>query len=754
MLFTCVCLCLRKIQTNPDRTEKENTPSFVDAITDNYTLLDLNLINEELEYSTTTMSSTHRDFAFIRCSVTLYGDTNFISNYAFGQSPSSGLGGAIFLSQSVLVFYGSGSTHNFSMNIASVGGAICSIASSISLECTTFQSNIAYKYGGGIYFQGAFLKDNDYNYLSPSVTLIGYNNVFNSNSACEIGGAIAFSFGLQIYLEKIIFAMNKCCFSGGAVFCSGVDDIKFVYCTFIKNIVNAENTNIMSYPMKLRYEESSTTFSNGGFVRELPSRFKARGGGAICFISDAKKNLGLPTTETTKEQRYLETNGCCFNKDSSTYTAVTFGNGAGHEILLEGYAKWKSYMDRMNGIDKNLIHFGFANQYVSRSLSSIWDGNASEWVIFDYQGAANSSEICYPTSITLNNSDPDLPDETTISYAEISNEGNDAATSSVPDPTSYTYVATPITRLPQATTQSASLYSIATRNIGTDTTFDFNNLFNPGSTGNGSPSTPEHYPGLTATPNLGFRTLVATPSRTAKETPYETIFSTAHSTPYETIFSTAHSTPVITHFSTVETTPSVSVIAERTVLQTPNSLLSSKAGKTYSSTNTLIVIEISSMTNLSAGETYWNGSNFTTAASDGEYTVYSVTLISSVILFNETDSAISINSDDGTTSKSTNLPLIIGIVAGIIGLLIIIGLIIFAVCRKKDENSSNSANEMQEETVMQLPDSTTTAITNDNPLWTTSVMGDTDDPFKNDFEEDTAQGFFGIAHEPIIRDLE
>ncbi|EAX85717.1 hypothetical protein TVAG_553440 [Trichomonas vaginalis G3] len=363
-------------------------------------------------------------------------------------------------------------------------------------------------------------------------------------------------------------------------------------------------------------------------------------------------------------------------------------------------------------------------------------------------------EICYLTSITLNNSDPDLPDETTISYAEISNEGNDAATSSVPDPTSYTYVATPITRLPQATTQSASLYSIATRNIGTDTTFDFNNLFNPGSTGNGSPSTPEHYPGLTAIPNLGFRTLVATPSRTAKETPYETIFSTAHSTPYETIYSTAHSTPVITHFSTVETTPSVSVIAERTVLQTPNSLLSSKAGKTYSSTNTLIVIEISSMTNLSAGETYWNGSNFTTAASDGEYTVYSVTLISSVILFNETDSAISINSDDGTTSKSTNLPLIIGIVAGIIGLLIIIGLIIFAVCRKKDENSSNSAIEMQEETVMQLPDSTTTAITNDNPLWTTSVMGDTDDPFKNDFEEDTAQGFFGIAHEPIIRDLE
>ena len=41
---------------------------------------------------------------------------------------------------------------------------------------------------------------------------------------------------------------------------------------------------------------------------------------------------------------------------------------------------------------------------------------------------------------------------------------------------------------------------------------------------------------------------------------------------------------------------------------------------------------------------------------------------------------------------------------------------------------------MAEETVLQIADS----------LWTSSVMGDTDDPFCNDFEEDVNVGFFHI----------
>ena len=78
-------------------------------------------------------------------------------------------------------------------------------------------------------------------------------------------------------------------------------------------------------------------------------------------------------------------------------------------------------------------------------------------------------------------------------------------------------------------------------------------------------------------------------------------------------------------------------------------------------------------------------------------------------------------------------------------MIIIIALLVwFLLGRNKSESSSDSCVEMAEETVLQVPDSTSAPVTNDNPLWTTSVMGDTDDPFRNDFEEDVDEGFFNI----------
>ena len=89
--------------------------------------------------------------------------------------------------------------------------------------------------------------------------------------------------------------------------------------------------------------------------------------------------------------------------------------------------------------------------------------------------------------------------------------------------------------------------------------------------------------------------------------------------------------------------------------------------------------------------------------------------------------------------------LIIGAAVGGLVLIIIIALLVWLlVGRKKSDSSSESAVEMTEETVLQVPDSTSAPITNDNPLWTTSVMGDTDDPFRNDFEEEAGEGFFNV----------
>ena len=100
-----------------------------------------------------------------------------------------------------------------------------------------------------------------------------------------------------------------------------------------------------------------------------------------------------------------------------------------------------------------------------------------------------------------------------------------------------------------------------------------------------------------------------------------------------------------------------------------------------------------------------------------------------------------VENNEVTDNDSSMLYIIIGAVAGFI-LLIIIAIIIWILIAKNKEGTTSSAIEMNEETVLQIPDSNPINVTNDNPLWTTSVMGETDDPFKNDFEEDNMEGFF------------
>lgn len=114
----------------------------------------------------------------------------------------------------------------------------------------------------------------------------------------------------------------------------------------------------------------------------------------------------------------------------------------------------------------------------------------------------------------------------------------------------------------------------------------------------------------------------------------------------------------------------------------------------------------------------------------------------STLVVSETSVASQVSTQQ--SKKKNILPIIIGAAIGGLLLIIIIALVAYILLRKGDA-STDSCVEMAEETVLQIPDSSTTApLTNDNPLWTTSVLGDTDDPFNNDFEEDHAEGFFTI----------
>lgn len=113
---------------------------------------------------------------------------------------------------------------------------------------------------------------------------------------------------------------------------------------------------------------------------------------------------------------------------------------------------------------------------------------------------------------------------------------------------------------------------------------------------------------------------------------------------------------------------------------------------------------------------------------------------------------IKYSSDENTPKKKNIVPIIAGAVAAFLVLLAIIAVIVWAMKNRNDESSEYSAVEMAEETVVAAALPSSTPITNDNPLWTTSITKDEDDPFAEDFEEAAATSFFRIADKLAIYD--
>lgn len=254
-------------------------------------------------------------------------------------------------------------------------------------------------------------------------------------------------------------------------------------------------------------------------------------------------------------------------------------------------------------------------------------------------------------------------------------------TSKVADPTEYTYRATPITKLPYATTRSLGYktakpiqYPISPATYSVARTAPMTNVQTPGSTAHSTPHSTPH----------------KTPFSTVHSTAHKTPCSTMHSTPHSTPFSTMHSTPHSTAHSTAHSTPH----------STPRYTISPSAS---------IAPAISSV-NL------------------GENSTETMNIIT------------------GTQTKKKNwLPIIIGAIVGFLLLAAIIAFLIFWF-KKREESSDDSICEMQEETVINYNMTEGATITNDNPLWKTSITLDiSDDPFKNDFEEaEAAEDFFAV----------
>ena len=95
--------------------------------------------------------------------------------------------------------------------------------------------------------------------------------------------------------------------------------------------------------------------------------------------------------------------------------------------------------------------------------------------------------------------------------------------------------------------------------------------------------------------------------------------------------------------------------------------------------------------------------------------------------------------------------LIAATVSGIILVIIISLLVWFFVGYSKSSSSSDTGVNLDEMSLLHLPGQEQAPMTTENPLWT-NMMGENDDPFRNDFEEVTAEGFFNERTETVDSD--
>ena len=468
-----ITLCfIRKSFQIPQKVnlQNENPPSFLELPNEE------DLFNDDLDgkyevdttISRSPSQSTKRVNEFFLSSVHIGADVIFSNNFAFGAGVATGSGGAVFVSYGTLTCVDSGV--QFIENSASFGGAICSSYSGVFFSlCPLFQGNLAFRQGGAIYFYGAneLQKQEEPHsqlyYYSGAILNIQGNGEFRENKASELGGAIAFWMSATCGVEYCHFEGNEAGLSGGAI-CAINCPLSLIQCEFKNNKAGS-------------CEELRLHSNENRFAQPNRPNFNGRGGGAIYFSCDKymygyKNPIDDGTLYEHNEEyeyftkndmdssitRQLYTDGCCYSGDTSSQ-GYTFGNGAGHEILLNGHVTWSSFNDYMQGYET--IQGLVSN--ISNPLPNIKDiyidstpqRRPSMCHILLYNFNTNKTPSCKQDEL----SDP-IPERI---YSEITPIFEySTSTISIALPTTFTYQATPITQIPYKTTSSYSQYTAPT----------------------------------------------------------------------------------------------------------------------------------------------------------------------------------------------------------------------------------------------------------------------------------------------------
>ena len=651
--------------------QRENVPSFFELPKSEEDIEDE--FEGKFEVDTTISAeytSTKRLNEYFVSSVCIGSNVHFSKNYAFGAGIAAGSGGAIFVTYCTFTCPNDGA--QFEQNSASLGGAICSFYSGIYFSrCPQFTGNLAFRQGGAIYFYGASVtltKDelNQY-FFTGSILNIKGGGEFRGNTASELGGAIAFWMSAPCGIEDCVFIGNEAGLSGGAI-CSINCPLSLIHCQFQNNRAGCSED--------LRMNNDKYTF-------QQPNRpnFVGRGGGAIYFSCDKYMNgYNNPYDDGMQYEnnqlyeyftandmnpsitRQLYTDGCCYSGDTARH-AYSFGNGAGHEILLDGHVTWSSFNDYMQGFET----FTGLVSNISNPLPNIKDRDTdstpqqrpSMCHINLYNFNTDESPSCIQGDLSL-----EITEE---AYSTIYPANNHSySITNVPDPTTFIYQATPITQLPYKTTSSWSRY--------TKPTFS-------------SPPTARTVA----------RTLIETPF----SSPFSSPFNTPDGTPSSTLIATLDTTPVATLIPSPSITTSYFQITESSSSdeEPPSEFYTSDHGtrsSMYTEISTITTVSTSTVINT---EIYVDHTVISTISNSNTYyityenTYITFSYVSYYLTETEVRTFVLFNDfleEEGSSGISSTIIIIISVICGLL-VFVIIGVIVFLY--KKRHQPDNSTDD-------------------------------------------------------------
>ena len=295
-----------------------NLPSFK-PVDENLEFPD-SLYENDIWVQTHENLQVRNNYNYAYSSVTIYG-AQFMNCTSFGATICSNQGGAIYLYSSSL----DGFLVYMTSNNAQVGGSISSIESNILLRNSTFFDNIAYLFGGAVYFQGIF-QDNEF-----KCELVMISCECTNNLAHEAGGALSVVDSKLLYVDQCIFRYNKAKRRGGAGEILNTQ-VELYYSRFYYNEVDYDVSKQMNRKLFIQADE----------------RFGQRGGGAFHVTHSGK------AFERTNKKLNIFSDHCCYNANTNK-GILTRGVLAGYAFLFEG--KGIAFYTSYDSFNFNIINY-------------------------------------------------------------------------------------------------------------------------------------------------------------------------------------------------------------------------------------------------------------------------------------------------------------------------------------------------------------------------------------------------------------